>query len=112
MTIGGNAIPMGFNQLGKLSIRLQSLPFQAVLPSFKEGAGTALGSVIPELAEGFLEEVGASVQTPVGLEQFFQGSSAIQTQVLASREQGISLADVTPVLAAEAFVSLRLTEGL
>ena len=78
--------------------------FQAVLPSFKEGAGTALGSVIPELAEGFLEEVGG-VQTPVGLEQFFQGSSAIQTQVLASREQGISLAlDVTPVLAAEAFV--------
>ena len=64
--------------------------------SFKEGAGTALGSVIPELAEGFLEEVGG-VQTPVGLEQFFQGSSAIQTQVLASREQGISLAlDVIP----------------
>ena len=54
MTIGGNAIPMGFNQLGKPSIRLQSLPFQAVLPSFKEGAGTALGSVIPELAEGSL----------------------------------------------------------
>ena len=72
MTIGGNAIPMGFNQLGKPSIRLQSLPFQAVLPSFKEGAGTALGSVIPELAEGFLEEVGG-VQTPVGLEQFFSG---------------------------------------
>ena len=40
-----------------------------------------------------------------GLEQFFQGSSAIQIQVLASREQGISLAfDVTPVLAAETFV--------
>ena len=73
MTIGGNAIPMGFNQLGKPSIRLQSLPFQAVLPSFKEGAGTALGSVIPELAEGFLEEVGG-VQTPVGLEQFFSGA--------------------------------------
>ena len=112
MTIGGNAIPMGFNQLGKLSIRLQSLPFQAVLPSFKEGAGTALGSVIPELAEGFLEEVGG-VQTPVGLEQFFQGSSAIQTQVLASREQGISLAlDVTPVLAAEAFEVLIILQFL
>ena len=95
---------MEFNQLGKLLVRFEPLPFQAVLPSFKEGAGTALGSVIPELAEGLLQQIGG-VQTPVGLQQFFQGSSAIQTQVLASRQQGILLAlDVTPVLAAEAFV--------
>ena len=75
---------MGFNQLGKLPIRLQSLPFQAVFPALEEGARAAFGAVVPELSEGFLEDVGG-VQTPVGLEQFFQGSPPIQTQVLAAR---------------------------
>ncbi len=71
MTIGGNAIPMGFNQLGKLPIRLQSLPFQAVFPALEEGTRAAFAAVVPELSEGFLEDVGR-VQTPVGLEQFFR----------------------------------------
>ena len=89
---------MGFNQLGELPIGLQSLPFQAVFPALEKGARATLGAVVPELSEGFLEHVGR-VQTPVGLEQFFQGASAIQTQVLAPREQGITLAlDVAPVL--------------
>ena len=95
---------MGFNQLGKLPIRLHSLPFQAVFPAFEKGARATFGTVVPELSEGFLEDIGR-VQTPISLEQFFQGASSIQTQILAPGEQRITLAlDVTPVLATETFV--------
>ena len=95
---------MGFNQFGKLPIRRQSLPFKAIFPAFEKGTRAAFGAVVPELSEGFLGDVGR-VQTPVGLEQFIQGASSIQTQVLASREQCKTLAlDVAPVLAAAALV--------
>ncbi len=95
---------MGFNQLGKLAVRLQTLPFQTIFPALEEGTRTPFGAVVPELSESFLENVGR-VQTTVGLEQFLQGASSIQTQVLTSREQGIMLSlDVAPVLTAEALV--------
>jgi hypothetical protein len=105
---------MGFDQLGKLPVRFQALPFQAVFPALEKGAGATFGTVVPELSKIFLEDVGR-VQTPVGLEQFLQGTSSIQTQVLATREQCITLAlDVTPVLATETFVltASDLIEGL
>ena len=107
-------MPMGLNELGELAIRFQALPFQAVFPALEKSPRAALGTVVPQLAEGFLEDVGG-VQTPVGLEQLLQCASAIQIQVLASREQSISLAlDVAPVLAAEAFVLIApdFIEGL
>ncbi len=88
MTIGGNAIPMGFNQLGELPIRLQSLPFQVVFPTLEEGPRAAFGAVVPELSEAFLEDVGG-VQAPVGLQQFLQRSLPIQTQVLGDRESKV-----------------------
>ena len=95
---------MGFNQLGKLAVRLQTLPLQAVFPALEEGTGAAFATVVPELPEGFLEDVGR-IQTPVGLEQLLQGASSIQAQVLTTRKQCVSLAlDVATVLAAEAFV--------
>ena len=71
MAIGGDPMPMVLNHLGKLLIRFEPLPFQAVVSSFKEGAGTGLGSVIPELAEGLFPQIGG-IQTPVGLEPFFR----------------------------------------
>ena len=84
MTVGGNAIPMGGNQLGKLPIWLQSLPVQAVLPALEKGTCSAFGVVVPQLSEAFLEDVGG-VQPPVGLNQCFQGPSSIRTQVLTPR---------------------------
>ncbi len=105
---------MRFNQLGELPIGFQALPFQAVFPALEKGPRSAFRAIVPELSEGFLEDVGG-VQPPVGLEQFFQGTSAIQTQVLASRKQGITLAlDVTSVLAAETlvFTATDCIEGL
>ena len=105
---------MGFNHFGKLSVWFQTLPFQTVFPSLEEGTGTTFGTVVPELSEGFLEDVGR-VQTPISLEQFFQSASSIQTQVLAPGEQCITLPlDVTPVLATETFVLISpdLIKGL
>lgn len=49
MTVGGNALPMGFNQLSKLPVRLQALPLQAVFPTLEEGTGAMFGTVVPEL---------------------------------------------------------------
>jgi len=95
---------MGFNQLGKLSVWLQTLPFQTVFPSIEECTGATFSTVVPELSKIFLEDVGC-VQTPVGLKQLLQGASSIQVQILAAREQRITLTfDVAPVLAAETFV--------
>ncbi len=95
---------MGFNHLSELPIRLQPLPLQALFPPLKEGARAPFGAVVPELSKSFLEDLGR-VQTAVGLEQFLQGPSPIQAQVLAPREQGITLAlDVAPVLATETLV--------
>jgi hypothetical protein len=42
------------------------------------------------LSEGFLEDVGR-IQPPVGLQQFFKAHLPFQTQILASREQGIMI---------------------
>ena len=114
MTKGGNAVPMGFNHLGKLSVWFQTRPFQTVFLALEEGTSTAFGTVVPELSEGFLEVVGR-VQTPISLEQFFKGTSSIQTQVLAPGEQCITLAlGITPVLATETFVLIApdLIRGL
>jgi len=104
MTVGDNAIPMEFDHRSKLPVRFQALPFQAVFPAIEESAGATFGAVVPELSEGFLEDIGC-VQTQVGLERLLQGASSIQTQVLAPREQRITLAlDVASVRAAETFI--------
>ena len=58
MAVGGNSIPMRLDQFSKLLVGLQPLPFKTVLPAFKEGAGTAFATVVPQLAEGLLEDIG------------------------------------------------------
>ena len=60
---------MGFNHLDKLTIRLKSLPFQAVCPSLEKGMRAAFGAVVPELAKSFFEDIGR-VQMLVRLKQY------------------------------------------
>jgi hypothetical protein len=67
IAVGGNTLPMGFNQLGELPVRFQTLPFQAVFPAFEKSPGTAFATVVPQLGEGLLENL-RSVQAPVRLE--------------------------------------------
>ncbi len=81
MAIRSNTFPMGFNHVSELPIRLQPLPLQRVFPALEEGTSTPFGAVVPELSEGFLENVGR-IQAAVDLEQFLQGPSPVQVQVL------------------------------
>ena len=73
---------MAVDQLGKFSVRRQTLPFQALLPTLEEGPRTAFSPVVSELAELLLEQVGR-VQASIGLQQFLQGAPPVQAQVLA-----------------------------
>ena len=95
---------MVLNHLCKLLIRFKPLPLQAVFPSIKEGTGAALREIIPELAERLFQQV-SGIQTSIGAEQFFERPTAIQTQVLAPRQQRVALTfDVGPILTTESFV--------
>jgi hypothetical protein len=60
-------VPVRINHSGKLLVRFQPLPLEAVFPALKEGASTALGAVVPELSEGLLQNIGG-VQASIGLE--------------------------------------------
>jgi hypothetical protein len=68
---------MESNHLGKLSVRLQTLPLQAVSAPIEAGTCAVLTRLIPELPEAFL---------------LFRACPPIQTQVLTSQEQCVALA--------------------
>lgn len=100
MTIGDNTNPMEFNQLGKIPIWFQSLPFQAVFSALEKGTCAAFDAVVPKLSEGFLEYI-SRFQMPIGLKQFFQSASYTNSGSHVARAVYI---DVTTVLTAETFV--------
>jgi len=56
--IGGDPLPMTLDHLGKLLIGLEALPLETGLPVLEESPRPALSLVAPQLAEGFLEQVG------------------------------------------------------
>ncbi len=99
---------------GELLVGLESLPFEARAPLLKEPSRPRLAFLAPQLAEGLLEQIG-DVQPLVRREQGLKRLAALQSQVLAARQQGVFLAlDVTPlpvtepgVLALADFVQCR-----
>src|SRR3990172_8194905 len=50
VAVGSDAIPVSVDHLGELPVRLEPLPPERLLPALEEGAGPALGPVVPELA--------------------------------------------------------------
>src|SRR5215216_6437531 len=76
VTIRGNPVPMALNHLGKFLVGFQALPLQGSPPVLKEAAGPAFFLVVPQLAEGLLEEVG-SRQPLVGAEQGLEGTATL-----------------------------------
>lgn len=105
---------------GKLAVRSQTLPFQAVFPVLEKSSGVTFATVVPKLSEGFLEDVGR-VHMSVGLEHwstsFFRTLRPSQAQILAPGKQRVTRAlDVTPVLTAETnettFTQYRICEYL
>ena len=55
---------MAINHLGELHVGRQPLLLEARTPVLEEASRPALALVLPELAEGFLEQVGGEKWTP------------------------------------------------
>lgn len=91
LAIGGDAIPMTFDHGRKLLEGLKPLPAQTALPVVEEASRPTFAFVVPELAEGFLEQVGG-VEPLVGREQRLECLPAIEVQVVPVRQQGITAA--------------------
>ena len=59
---------MAIDHVGEAHVGSEALPFEAGSPVVEEAPRPALAPVVPELAEGLLEDVGG-VEAPVGGEQ-------------------------------------------
>lgn len=53
-----DAVPVPFDKIGELLVRSQATPFKLSLPVLEELPGPDGIVVIPELGEGFFEDVG------------------------------------------------------
>src|SRR5208282_2079167 len=101
LAVGGDAVPMTVDHLGELLVGLEPLPFQAGAPVLEEAPRPSLPLVVPELSEGFLQNIGR-VQPLVRGQQQLERSLALQAEVLVAREQRVFLPlDEAPVRAAE-----------
>src|SRR5208282_817641 len=66
--VGGDAVPVAIDHVGEALVGSEALPFEAGAPVVEEAPRPALAPVVPELAEGLLEDVGG-VETLVGCQQ-------------------------------------------
>ena len=99
--VGGDSIPMAINHIGELLVGRQALPLEARAPVLEETPRPAFALVVPELAEGLLEQVGG-VQALVGRKQGLERFPAVSAQVLPVRQQGVFLTlDVAALLAGQ-----------
>ncbi len=104
MTVRRDAVPVAVDHRRELLVGREPLPLEALFPAREEGAGPALGLVVPELAKGLFEQVGG-VEPLVGLEQFGKGAAAVEGEVLTVGEQGVALSlDEGAVLGGETAV--------
>src|SRR5215475_3636310 len=57
LAVGGDAVPVFVDHLGKLLVPLQALPFEGRAPVLKEFPRPRLALVIPQLSEGLLQQI-------------------------------------------------------
>src|ERR1700716_2368203 len=89
------------DHVGEALVGFETLPFETGAPVVEEAPSPALVSVVPELSEGLLEQVGG-IEPLVGGEQQLERPLALEAEVLMARQQGVFVAlDEAPVLAAE-----------
>ncbi len=86
-----DAVPVPFDQSGKLLKGPESLPLELLLPPGEELPRPALAAIRPELPEFLLEQVGRS-QALVGPEQFPERAAAGQREIGAVGEERVALA--------------------
>ena len=76
------------------------MPFKCRLPVLEKGPRPSLAPVVPQLREGFLEQIG-NVEPAVGLEQLVKGAAAVEGEIVAVGQQRVLLAlDDAAILAA------------
>ena len=108
--VGGDSIPVPFDHCSEFLVGFEALPLQACPPVLEEAPCPALALVLPELTDGprpatGLPEQVRRIQSLVRREHLLERLSALQREVLATREQRVLLAlDVAAVLAAESAV--------
>jgi hypothetical protein len=106
LAITDDAVPMAFDQPGKLPVRFQPTPLELGFPVLEELARPSGITVIPELPKRFLEHI-RFVQTFVGLEQQIQGSPPVQIEIGPPRQERITMSlDETPVFCGNSGVFL------
>jgi hypothetical protein len=104
VTVRGDAVPVAVDHRRELLVGREPLPLEALCPPPEEGAGSALGLVVPELANGLFEQV-SGVQSLVGFTQLGKRTTAVEGAVCAVGEQGVALSlDESTVLGGEAAV--------
>ena len=84
-------VPVTLDHLREGLVGFQTLPFQLSPPVLEELPCPGLAVVIPQLAEGFFQQVGG-VQTLVGRQQQSQVLASAAGEVLRMREQRVLLA--------------------
>src|SRR6266849_4505494 len=82
--IGGDTVPVAIDHVGEALVGAEALPFEAGSPIVEEAPRPALAPVVPELAEGLLEDVG-SVEALVGGQQNLERALALQGEVFVAR---------------------------
>ena len=88
--IGGDTVPVAFNHLRKLLIRLKALPAELGFPVVEELTGPGLGVVGSELIKCLPKDVG-SVQPLVGFEQQFQALLTFAGKIFPVCKQDVFL---------------------
>src|SRR3984885_2230980 len=92
---------MAIDHVGEALVGFEALPFEAGAPIVEEAPCPALAPVIPELAEGLLQDVGGA-QPLVGGEQELERAFALQGEIVVARQQRVFLTlDEASFLAAE-----------
>src|SRR3990170_3712906 len=90
LAIGSDTVPMTFDHGREFLEGFKPLPAQTALPVLEEASCPTFAFVVPELAEGLLEQIGG-VEPLVGREQGLERLPAIEVQVLTMRQQGIAV---------------------
>ena len=100
MAVTGDAIPMAFDHGGEILKGLESAPAQLGFPVVEKFSSPCGVLVVPQLPERFFEQIGL-LDTPVGLEEEPERSSAFQIEIGMVRQERVALAfDESPILLA------------
>jgi alpha-D-ribose 1-methylphosphonate 5-triphosphate synthase subunit PhnH len=75
---------VAIDHAGEALVGFEALPFETGAPVVEEAARPAFAVVVPELAEGFLEDIGG-VQPLVGVQKKRERALALESEILVAR---------------------------